>query len=171
VQASVCVRRCSRKPGESKKGAQRPPRFEFSFPSPLGHATTDIMADDDLEEQVTCWVCFEVMEDPTTLGCSHSFCKVRDEDQTSFSPHTSLVSHPYCLFVPSYARTASLKSINETQIAPSAEDPSDCRFQTRTPTSSLSLSASRAQRPRRPTPTPYLLSNKMYDTICSLCSP
>ena len=38
-------------------------------------ATT--MADNDLEEQVTCWVCFEVMEDPTTLACSHSFCKVR----------------------------------------------------------------------------------------------
>jgi hypothetical protein len=33
------------------------------------------MADNDLEEQVTCWVCFEVMEDPTTLACSHSFCK------------------------------------------------------------------------------------------------
>lgn len=29
----------------------------------------------ELEDQVTCWICFEVFEDPVTLPCSHSFCR------------------------------------------------------------------------------------------------
>lgn len=30
----------------------------------------------ELEDQVTCWVCFEVFADPVTLHCGHSFCRV-----------------------------------------------------------------------------------------------
>ncbi len=30
----------------------------------------------ELEDQVTCWVCFEVFDEPVTLHCGHSFCKV-----------------------------------------------------------------------------------------------
>eukprot|EP01122_Echinamoeba_exundans_P003454 TRINITY_DN13553_c0_g1_i1.p1 TRINITY_DN13553_c0_g1~~TRINITY_DN13553_c0_g1_i1.p1 ORF type:complete len:518 (+),score=90.16 TRINITY_DN13553_c0_g1_i1:67-1620(+) len=30
---------------------------------------------EDLEEKLTCWVCFELMDEPLTLPCSHSFCK------------------------------------------------------------------------------------------------
>jgi len=29
----------------------------------------------DLEDQCTCWVCFEIFKDPVTLHCCHSFCK------------------------------------------------------------------------------------------------
>jgi hypothetical protein len=30
----------------------------------------------ELEDQVTCWICFEVFDEPVTLNCGHSFCKV-----------------------------------------------------------------------------------------------
>ena len=29
----------------------------------------------DLEDSVTCWICFELFRDPVTLPCSHSFCR------------------------------------------------------------------------------------------------
>jgi len=29
----------------------------------------------DLEDQCTCWVCFELFDDPVTLHCGHSFCE------------------------------------------------------------------------------------------------
>ncbi|KAL6046751.1 F-box/WD repeat-containing protein 7 [Balamuthia mandrillaris] len=29
----------------------------------------------ELEDQVTCWICFEVFTEPLTLHCGHSFCK------------------------------------------------------------------------------------------------
>jgi WD40 repeat protein len=29
----------------------------------------------DLEDRVTCWICFELFKDPVTLFCSHSYCK------------------------------------------------------------------------------------------------
>jgi len=29
----------------------------------------------ELEDQVTCWICFEVFTDPVTLNCNHSFCR------------------------------------------------------------------------------------------------
>lgn len=29
----------------------------------------------ELEDQVTCWICFEVFDEPVTLNCGHSFCK------------------------------------------------------------------------------------------------
>lgn len=30
----------------------------------------------DLEDQCTCWVCFELFKEPITLHCAHTFCKV-----------------------------------------------------------------------------------------------
>lgn len=30
----------------------------------------------ELEDQCTCWLCFELFKEPVTLPCSHSFCKV-----------------------------------------------------------------------------------------------
>jgi len=29
----------------------------------------------ELEDQVTCWICFEIFKEPITLNCSHAFCK------------------------------------------------------------------------------------------------
>ncbi len=32
-------------------------------------------SDDDALDDVTCWVCFAVFDDPVTLPCAHSFCR------------------------------------------------------------------------------------------------
>jgi len=29
----------------------------------------------ELEDQVTCWICFEIFDEPVTLNCGHSFCR------------------------------------------------------------------------------------------------
>jgi hypothetical protein len=39
---------------------------------------------DNPEDVCTCWVCFELFKDPTTLPCSHSMCRVGVE-KTSLS--------------------------------------------------------------------------------------
>ena len=120
-----------------------------------------------MEEQVTCWVCFEVMEDPTTLGCSHSFCKVR---RATLFLLLSLVLTFSPLLCSNLDRTVSLKCINATQIARSAEGRSVCRFQNRTLISSPLLSVSRVLKPRLHLLMLALRLNKKYvfglPTLC-----
>jgi WD40 repeat protein len=45
----------------------------------------------ELEDQCTCWVCFEIFAEPVTLHCSHTFCK-----ECALQVHKKNPSCPFC---------------------------------------------------------------------------
>lgn len=54
----------------------------------------------ELEDLCTCWVCFEVFVDPTTLHCGHTFCKECAEKVHQKNPSCPFCRRPYQLPLP-----------------------------------------------------------------------
>eukprot|EP01112_Ceratiomyxa_fruticulosa_P021162 TRINITY_DN7379_c0_g1_i1.p2 TRINITY_DN7379_c0_g1~~TRINITY_DN7379_c0_g1_i1.p2 ORF type:complete len:427 (-),score=87.96 TRINITY_DN7379_c0_g1_i1:179-1459(-) len=55
---------------------------------------------DELEELCTCWICFEIFVDPTTLPCNHSFCKECLVKVYKKEPSCAFCRRPFSLPLP-----------------------------------------------------------------------